>query len=93
MKSWTCEASLSSVCVYVCSSLVYVDLRLCFPIGNVTRLQYELDTSFFNGYYKMLTKAPPLHPQEVNASKNKKKTDPTNTELAVSTSMGQKYGG
>ena len=41
------------------SNLWFVDLRLCYPIGNVTRQQYEYDTSFFNGYYKVLTKTPP----------------------------------
>ena len=37
------------------SSLLFVDLRLCYPIGSITRLQYEYDTSFFNGYYKKTT--------------------------------------
>lgn len=41
------------------SSLWYADLRLCYPIGNLTRVQYEYDTSFFNGYYRKLSKAPP----------------------------------
>ena len=36
-----------------------MDLRLCYPIGNITRLQYEYDTSLFNGYYKTLTKTTP----------------------------------
>ena len=50
------------------SSLWFVDLRLCYPIGNITRLHYEYDTSLFNGYYKTLTKTTPT-PTEVNGTK------------------------
>ena len=34
------------------SSLHFVDLRLCYPTGHITRTCYEYDTSFFNGYYQ-----------------------------------------
>ena len=40
------------------SSLCFVDLRLCYPLGHVTRTCYEYDISFLNGYYKMHNQEP-----------------------------------
>lgn len=64
------------------SSLLYVDLRQCYPIGNMTRFQYEYDTSFFNGYYKVHNKTTPT--TEVNRSKEKEPAELNDAESTVS---------
>ncbi len=62
------------------STLWFVDLRLCYPIGNVSRHQYEYDTSFFNGYYRTLTKTAPSSP-DLSCPREKERAD---AESAVS---------
>ena len=63
------------------SNLWFVDLRLCYPIGNITRHQYEYDTSFFNGYYRMLTKTTPT--PDPGCPREKDRVDGSSTAESV----------
>lgn len=56
----------------------------------MTRFQYEYDTSFFNGYYKVQNKTTPT--TEVNRSKEKEPAELNDAESTVSVAFFLYYG-